>query len=573
MVVTIRSSRVAYGMLFVAILLTFSFIGVAETHNKKPDDLGECTVVIVGKDASADGSVMTTHTVDGWYDSRLRVIQGGEHEEGEMVKVYKGRLHNDRPDVEKEVIGKIPQVDETYNYFEVAYPFMNEHQVAMGESTFGSREANHNYNTAWLHIDNLERLALQRATSAREAIKIMGNLAEEYGFRGWGGEAVSVVDENEAWIFEIVGPGPMWTQDSDRPGAVWAAKRIPDDAVYVEANRSRIGQLDLDSDDVMASPNVKSRAKEKGWWDPDEEPFSFWKAYAPDPYGQPYYQRRREWRVFDLLAPNKDLDPYAVNHPFYVKPEEKVSVEDLMEVKRDYYEGTQFDMTEGMAAGPYGTPNRYATPSEDKPEGKKHLGWERTISIFRCSNSFISQSRDWLPDPIGGLAWFGMDAPHTTVYMPIYAGVNEVHESLQVMDRTNFTRDSAWWAFDFVSNWADLAYDYMIEDIKEKQQKFEGEFLAMRESVDSAAADLYEEDPELARSFITNYSSSSVERVVSAWWNLADKLIEKYNDGYINQEAKGYPTWWLEEVDFGESTRIPEEYMDDLEPEEREDYQ
>jgi dipeptidase len=506
-----------------------------------------CTAIIVGKDASVDGSVMTTHTCDGWYDSRLFIIPGGKHEPGETVKVYKNRLNADNPNVVVEVVGEIPQVAETYTYFHIAYPFMNEHQVAIGESTFGGRPELVNPN-GMFYIEELEAIALQRAKTAREAIRIMGELAEKYGYADWG-ECLTVVDPNEGWVFEIVGPGPLWAPDSGKPGAVWVARRVPDDEVFVSANRSRIGEIDLSKPDwYMASPNVYTLAQEMGWYDPNAgKPFRFCDVYAPK---ESFYNSRREWRVFDLVAPSRHFDPYARWYPFSVKPDRKLSVADLMAINRDYYEGTEFDLTKGMAAGPFGTPDRYATPS------KAGANWERAISMFRCSYSFVSQSRNWLPDPIGGVLWFGLDAPHATCYMPLYCGITKVPESLQVMNRFDFSRESAWWAFDFVENWANLAFCYMIQDIKAMQQKFEGEFFAVQPAIEQAALTLYQRDPDLARTFLTNYCNDVVNRVVEAWWKFADELVAKYNDGYIWQKMKGYPDWWLQAVGYTATTRL-----------------
>jgi len=333
---------------------------------------------------------------------------------------------------------------------------------------------------------------------------------------------------------------------------VWASQRIPSDHVSVIANRSRIGEIDLnDPDNFIASENVSSLAKEMDWWKPADGPFIFWKAYCPVPYGQPFYQRRREWRVLSLLAPSLNLDPNAEHYPLSVKPDKKVSVQDIMAIKRDYYEGTEFDLTKGLAAGPFGCPNRYPTPGKVKPEDRKELDWERAISMFRCSYSFVSQARSWLPDPVGGILWFGEDAPHSTCYIPFYCGITEVPKSFSSGRRDVFDKNSAWWAFNFVSNWADLKYSYMIEDIKTAQNELEGDFFAMQPAVEMAAAELYKKDPALTVKYLTNYSNDCANRAVDKWWKLADELIGKYDDGYVDGSSVGYPTWWLEEVDFG----------------------
>jgi len=512
----------------------------------------DCTAIIVGKDASVDGSIMTTHTCDGWYDNRIIIVPGQTFEKGTMTDVYKGICGLTRPGRELTKVGEIPQVEKTYTYFNVGYPFMNENQIMIGETTFGGRRDFRN-GDAWMKIEQLQVFGLQRAKTARECIEIMGALAEKYGY-GDGGECLTVTDPNEAWQFEIMGAGPIWTPESGKLGAVWVAQRIPDGEVGVSANRARIGEIDLDDKDrFMASENIFTLGEEMGFYDPKSgKPFLFYEVYAPK---VGFYNRRREWRVLSLVAPSLNLDPWAERYPFSVKPDKKLSVQDLIVIKRDHYEGTEFDLTKGMAAGPFGNPNRYPTPSKVVPEDRKGLGWERAISMFRCSYSFVSQVRNWLPDPIGGVLWFGEDAPHSTCYIPFYCGITEVPISFSSGRRDVFDKDSAWWAFNFVSNWADLKFSYMIEDINAAQNELEGDFFAMQPAVEMAAVELYKKDPALAVKYLTNYSNSCANRAVDKWWKLADELVGKYDDGYVDGSSVGYPTWWLEEVDFG-STQI-----------------
>ena len=514
----------------------------------------QCTSIPVGKDASVDGSVMTTHTCDGWYDARLVVVPGQTFESGAMTSIYKNICILTRPDKELIKVGEIPQVAKTYTYYHIGYPFMNENQIMIGETTFSGRGEFQN-GDAWMMIEQLEDLGLARAKTARECVEIMGALAEKYGY-GDGGECLTVTDPNEVWQFEIMGPGPLWTPASGKPGAVWVAQRIPDGEVGVSANRARIGEIDLNNKDYfMASSNIFTLGEEFGFYDSKgSKPFSFYEVYAPK---DSFYNRRREWRVLSLVAPSLNLDPDAERYPFSVKPDKKLSVQDLMAIKRDHLEGTEFDLTQGMAAGPFGNPNRYPTPSAVRPEDRKSADWERAISMFRCSYSFISQARSWLPNPIGGVLWFGEDAPHSTCYIPFYCQITEVPESFSTGSRLIFDKDFAWWAFNFVSNWADLKYSYMIEDIKAAQKEVEGDFFAMQSAVEMAALDLYKKDPSLAVKYLTNYSNDAANRAVNRWWKLADELVAKYDDGYVNAlDSVGYPTWWLEEVGFGDTTMI-----------------
>lgn len=496
-----------------------------------------CTSVVVGKNASVDGSVMTTHTCDGRYEFRLNLIPAKDWPAGSMRPVVKDGGYGADTDPARKV-GEIPQVAHTYAYFDIAYPFGNENSVMIGETTVGGRRELYN-GDGLFEIWELERIGLERARTAREAIQIMGAVAEEFGY-GDGGECLTVIDPNEAWFFEVYGAGPF------EKGAVWMAQRVPDDEVAVSANRARIGDVIVDDpDNFMYSKNIFDVAKSFGWWDESQGALNCAKVFGPksDPYNN-----RREWRVLDIIAPSLKLDPWADVYPFSVKPDKKVSVADLMEIKRDHYEGTEFDLTQGPAAGPFGTPNRYATSS-------KYGAWERAISMFRCSYVVVMQCRSWLPNAIGGVAWFGEDAPHSTCYLPIYCGATSIPEALTIGRRDVLDKKSAWWAFNYVSNYADLKYSYMIKDIQETYKKFEGEALALQPAIEAAALDLYKADPKLAATFLTNYSNAHADRVVKAWWDLADMLAVKYQDGYVNLKTVGYPQEWLKSLGFGPITR------------------
>ncbi|MFZ2782610.1 MAG: C69 family dipeptidase [Rectinemataceae bacterium] len=524
-------------------LIAVSMLG-AQTE---PPEAGECTSILVGKLASIDGSVMTTHTCDGWDDSRVTVVPRGTHKDGEMVQIWK-TWKDQGYGAPAEVRGEIPQVSETNSYIQSAYPFMNEYQVSIGESTFSGRRELVNADQGLFYLEPLMAIALQRGKTAREVVQIMGSLAEKYGYAD-GGECLTVADPNEGWVFEIVGPGPLWTADSETPGAVWVAQRVADDRIFVSANRSRIGEIDLSKPDwFMASPNIFETAKTYSFWD-GKTVFRFNDVYAPK---DTFYNSRREWRVFSILAPSRNFDAWAKRYPFSVKPDKKVSVRDIIAITRDHYEGTQFDLTKGLDAGPFGSPDRWASKN---PTGT--TGWERSISIYRCAYTFVSQSRSWLPDAIGGCAWFGEGAPHSTVYMPIYAGITEVPKSLSTHERFEYSRLSARWAFDFVENWSQLSYSYMIKDIQAKQAKYENEFFDMQPAIEGAALAMYNnKSPELAKSFLTSYSNDAINRAVNGWWVFADELVAKYNQGGIFLKSKGYPEEWLKAVKFGESSNV-----------------
>jgi dipeptidase len=300
----------------------------------------------------------------------------------------------------------------------------------------------------------------------------------------------------------------------------------------------------------MASENVFTLGEEMGWFDPSAgEPFKFNHVYAPS---ESMGSRRREWRVLSTLAPGLNLDPWTEEYPFSVKPERKVTTAQLKAFHRDHYKGTEFDPAMEPAAGPFGNPNRFAT-RERPPEG--YMGWERTISIFRCSYCVVLQTRDWLPDPVGGLAWFAEDDPKTSVFVPFYCGISKVPESFEIGRRDVFDRKSAWWAFDFVSNWSNLKYAYMIEDIQKAYTSWEETFANLQPAVEARAKQLCEEDPQACIAYLTKYSNDMAQAVVDDWWTFSDHLVMKYNDGYINKsgerESVGYPKEWLDLVGFG----------------------
>lgn len=540
------------------IVFTFSFClvlvlihsGKKSTLELEDDSWTEfenCTSIVVSKKASADGSVMTTHSCDGGWEFRLNVVPEKTSKKGEMRPVYKGGGRGaERRQAIK--VGEIPEVKQTFSRFDVAYPFLNEKQLGIGETTFGGRRELYNPEGKF-DIMALQRIVLERTSTAREAIKMIGELVKKHGY-GDHGECLTFIDTKEAWQFEIMGAGPL------EIGAVWAAVRIPEGEVSVSANRSRIGEINIkDKDNYMASENIFTLGEEMGWYDPkSDKPFRFYEVYAPS---NSIGCRRREWRVFSTLAPGLKLDPWAVRYPFSIKPEKKVTKQMLMSLHRDFYKGTEHDLSKGLAAGPFNNPNRYSTRTRP-PEG--HIGWERPISIFRCSYCIVVQVRDWLPDWIGGLVWFAEDDPKTSCFVPFYGGITKVPESYQTGRRDVFDKKSAWWAFDFVSNWANLRYSPMSEDIKKVYTDFENTFFNLQASVEARAEALYKENPQACREYLTEYSNETAQRVVDDWWALADYLIVKYNDGYVNvpegRSMPGYPKEWLDAVGYGKTKII-----------------
>ncbi|CCU83879.1 MULTISPECIES: C69 family dipeptidase [Mesotoga] len=522
-----------------------------------------CTTVVVTKGASVDGSVMTSHSCDcGECDFRYVYIPAADFEAGSKRPVYPfhepypryigkdmGPTYDDPNFSPYEPLGYIDQVEHTFAYYEAAYGVINEHQVAIGECTCSAKVyAQPVANECIFDISALSKVALERCTTARDAVKLMGDLAVEYGYYGWG-ETLTVTDPNEAWVFEVCA-------SPDKKSALWAAKKVPDGEVFVEANIFRIRELDPENPDMMFSPNLIEVATEAGWYDPSTGPIDWMATVSTGEYSQPYYSLRRIWRVLDRVAPSKEFSPwvedgFTTDYPFSVVPDEKLSVADVISLFRDFYEGTEFDLTEGLAAGPFGNPNRYAGSSK-LIKGS----WERAISIFRCDYVFVSQVRSWLPDPIGGVIWFGAAAPHESILVPLYCGINDVPYAFDHGNLHEFDRNVAGWAMNFMGNWAELKFSYIYPEIQALQQKIEDKLFAVQPAIEAAALKLYEVDPELCKEFLTDYVAGITNDVMDQVWDFNEYLITKYRDGYINipnvGSSAGYPDWWLDAVGYDE---------------------
>ena len=531
--------------------------------------LDACTVIIVGKNASTDGSVMTTHTCDcGVCDWTFRSIPAADHEPGATRKIYRIDQFETWPPeqgLKWEIYKKsfsgveIPQPAHTYAYIHGMFGYMNDQQLAIGESTIGCKAEMRNPTpSAQIDLSMLTLLAIERCKTAREAIQFMGDITAQYGY-GFNddGEMLAVADPNEVWIFEIIPVGPLWTPKSGKPGSIWCAQRVPDDHVSVCPNQSRIGEIDLDNPDYfMASSNVISFAVDKGWYDPDSgEPFNWKKAYSPSE-GSAASSRGtsvRLWRFFDIVAPSKNFSPETLNMdlPFSVKPDQKISAKDVMTITRDKFEGTPFDPVRGLQGGPFQNPNYLPRPFE--VDGETY-NTARTIGVNRAEYTTVTQCRDWLPDPIGGIVWLCFGAQDTACYMPFYAGITALPESFQIGDHWVFDRNSARWAFDYVDFHTLVAYSLAIQDVKKAINKWEDGAIEMTPTIDKLATDLYEKDPAKAGQYLTDYCINNANLVVDAWWKLGDAILVKYNHLWLydiqtrRRERIDFPDWWLREL-------------------------
>ena len=508
----------------------------------RADSSENCTVVMVGKAASADGSVFATHAADcGVCDWTFHHVPPADHQPGEMRPVYNIPQIQTWPPAEGgkwEMVKKdpsgleLPQPAHTYGYIHGVFGYMNDQQVAMGESTIGNVRKLANPTPApKFNITMLTLLAMERAKTAREAIKLMGALAEKYGY-GYldSGEMLAVADATEVWVFEIMPVGPLWKPESGKPGAVWAAQRVPDDQVAVCPNESRIGPIDPSRPDFfMASSNYMSCAIEQKLYDPKNgQPFSWKRAYSPSEGSAAQSGRRaRMWRFHNLVAPSLGLKPDLANmdYPFSVKPDQKLSVSDVMAITRDKSQGTDFDPVRGIRGGPFANPNIFKGT--------------RLISVSAAEYTTITQTRSWLPSPVGGIVWLAFGAQDTSCYIPLYAGITFLPPSFSAGDHWEFNRDSARWAFDYVDFHTQAVYSEAIKDVQEAQARHEQAIISRLPEVDKEAAALFKKSPGEAAGFLTGFCLANAEEVVKAWWKLGDDLLVKYNHlGYYETSKR-----------------------------------
>lgn len=523
-------------------LLAVSQIDRPDWEGGYPDG---CTSVTVGKNASFDGSVMTSHTDDSHRTrSEMNIVPAQDHPAGAVCKMYL-RVPTDSlamPAYANIEIGTIPQVPHTYQFINTAYPCMNEHQLGIGESTFGGREELQS-DSGIIDCQRLCRLMLERCTTAREAILLADELTKKYGWNDYG-ECLTIADKTEVWHFEIVGPG------KGRRGAIWAAQRVPDDHVAVNANASTIKEINLkDKDFYMASSNVYDVAKEHGWWDKSKGEFKWCYAYAPESRAS-IASRRREWRVFDLLAPSLKLDPNMENYPFSVKPDEKVSLEKMVQVFADYYEGTPYDMRNNIrsrdAKGnsvisplanpfmPYDELELHGVAGSwfsVKKDGSFSFLGERTIARWYTMYGTILQSREWMPDHVGGVAWIALDNIASSIYIPVYCSAAYLPKSYETPGRTKgFTRESAWWAFNYMGTLAAQRWGDMSKDIQAVWGPWQKEVFENQKNIEKEIYNIKSTKGQIE--ILTRYTNEWGNKVVNKAWELGDFLFTKYDEKF-----------------------------------------
>ncbi len=486
-----------------------------------------CTNLLVGKKASTDGSTLISYAADSYaLYGELYHWPAKQYNPGEMLKVYEWDSGK--------YLGEIPQVLQTYNVI----GNMNEHQLAIGETTFGGRSELSD-STGIMDYGSLIYITLQRAKNAREAITVMTNLVKEHGYYS-SGESFSIADPNEVWVMEMIGKG------AGNKGAVWVAVRIPDDCVSAHANQARIQQFPLnDPENCIYSTDVISFARERGYFDGEDADFSFAQAYAPLDFGALRYCEARVWSFFNKV--NKDMAQYVTYAqgkttdpmPLYIKPDRKLSAQDIQEMMRDHYEGTELDWRFDVGAGPFNSPYRWS-PLSFEVDSVEYCN-ERPIATQQTAFSFVAQMRSWLPNEIGGILWFGIDDAAQTVYYPFYCGHTETpHEMTPGNgDLLTFSWTSAFWIHNWVSNMVYTRYSDMSVDMKKIQSKLEDQFRASQPEVEKEATRLGEQSPSQAVHYLTQYTNTLVKEGVAEWKKLGEYLMVKYVDGVIKREENG----------------------------------
>ena len=524
-----------------------------------------CTVISAGKKATADGSVITSHS-DGCSECRLRVVPGRAFAKGTMADVHWGMIYYGRDDPnagrplgdEGTVIGQIPQAERTYTYFHTGYSQFNEHQLAIAESTCSQkRELDTPYiegvTQQVMTVEQAQVFALQRCRTAREAIRLITSLMEHYGFlpSTGGSEALSIADPDEVWVLEMLSVGPDWRRSSGKPGVIWAARRVPDDEMTVVPNYFRIREIDLADPDTLASPNYKQEAIDRGWYDPKSgRPFIWQEAYTP-PISEGSLNRL--WLVYSTLAPSlKDwpkrrVDPAtgqagapaepfegAGYYPFSFKPERKIGVRDVIAFQRSTFQGTVYDMEADKAwltatRSAAATRSRLASPFPS-PELRRLLGITGHRTVAQHGYGMVAQLRSWMPAAVGGVYWFYVDNPYVSTYVPVYAGVRDISELYATYDARQFSEGSARWSVDLVDNLMRLRWQDAVRDLHAARDPIEAEFFATQADIDRQALDLYSKDPAGASAFLTNLTRTRMERVVRMYRDLRGTLITKYTN-------------------------------------------
>ncbi len=523
-----------------------------------------CTVIVAGKKATADGSVMISQT-DAGPDSRIFRVPAQKFKPGDKAAVYFGIQDAERPlNDDGTILGYIPQVEKTYAYFQSAYSHINEFQLGIAESTTSQRDeliVTRETGKQIMTIEQAMIFALQRFKNAREATQFIGELMTTYGFlpsTGDGSETLVLADSEEAWVLEVFSVGPGWTPESHKPGAIWAAQRIGDDQAAMIPNWSIIKEINTaDKKNFIVSVNYMQFAIDRGWYNSASgKPFIWQEIYAPLPeefatsrfwlFYQTYMPNLKKWpnRFLDPANPYKGMQPYyqvvepLSLYPFSATPEKKISVQDLIAFQRSTFEGTIYDMTSypewlvpdgkgNYVKSPLATP----FPGSDMRKLIKQT-YRRPIARHRGHYGMICQLRGWLPNEIGGVYWVYLDNPYFSPYVPIYTGNLSVAETYNLYDPNKYDEKSARWAIDFVDNLANLKFQEISKDVQAVRDPFEREMFTKQNQIELEAQNLYKKSPQEAREYLTSYSNGLMNKVTEMYTGLRNTIITKYTNNH-----------------------------------------
>ncbi|MBN2735197.1 MAG: C69 family dipeptidase [Methanomicrobiaceae archaeon] len=548
-----------------------------------PMAVSACTIYVVTPDASSDGSVYAGHTNDGvgkdWRnidDVIATYIPAADHNPGDTRAVYfdpnsgsDAAGNKAGGDSTLSIIGYIPQVPHTYGYYTASYGMINDQNLISAECTdYAKYEPNAKENIRMFYSSELSNVALERCTKAKEAVILVGDLIDTYGYYGTG-ETLIFADEKEAWVIEMCG------NPADETGGLWAAQRIPDGEIFVAANEFRIRDILPGNPDILYSKDLFENVEKAGYWSPSDGVFDWLPAVSYGEYSHPYYSLMRIWRLESKLAPSLNLSPYVENsytrdYPFSVKPDVKVDFDTAINMFRDHYEGTEFDLTKGSAAGPFGNPYRYLGPMDAHTDFQNETYMEvraganvRPISAIFCSYSYIAHIRPNLPEELKGVLWFGPAVAYETVYAPVYANSENISTSYSQGSRLKYNYNTAYWTFDLLTNWAMLKYDAMIGDIKKGQKHLETQSYDMLIETDKKAAEFLDNgDIKSAKSVLTDFTVNRGEEIITDWKILTATLIVKYSNGLVTNPVTedvtegGYPDEWYNETGYQYGPRV-----------------
>lgn len=524
-----------------------------------------CTAILITKEASSDGSVMVAHSDDGrMLDPRIIYVAAQDFTNQARRYIYSNNDFNFPRYVGKdfspsfaikgyktsEPLGYISQAKHTYAYLEGSTPLMNEKQVIFGETACEAK-AMFTFITPQpgeriMDFATLTRIAAERCDSAVASIKLMGELGEKYGYYG-GAEAAFIADKKEGWLFEICG-------SPDGKSALWVAAKIPPGTIAAHANQFKIREIIPGDPNILYSTNLFAVAKQFQLWNEQEGHLDWLKMVSDGEYGYPYYSLRRVWRIYTLIDPALALTPWVENgytnaYPLFIRAPRKIGIEEIIPIYRDHYEGTPFDLTKGLAAGPFASPRRYNTQHDSfagvTPDCQIKGAWERAIASPYTTYAFIGQARD-MPDYIGGRVWLSLDKPDTSVFLPFY--IHRLPKSYEISNPQKFSRKSAWWAFTFLANLSEFRYSLYQEDIAPLQKEIEMQ--AIKELAILEREIFAEITDKNAQEKLLNYCTKNAKYVIAKWWKLAELLLTKYNKGLVYEKNAGYPDWWLKETGY-----------------------